>query len=52
MMLHQWLGGPSKYLSSETASHPENQNPCLAMLITETCASVQLNVESTEQDTA
>jgi hypothetical protein len=52
MMLHQWLGGPSKYLSSETASHPDDQNPCLATLITETCASVQLNVVRTVQDIA
>jgi hypothetical protein len=52
MMLHQWLGGPSKYLSSETAPHPEDQNPCLAMLITETYASVQLDVVRTVQDTA
>jgi hypothetical protein len=52
MMLHQWLSGFSKYLSSETAPHPEHQNPCLATLITETCASVQLNVVRTAQDTA
>jgi hypothetical protein len=50
-MLHQWLGGPSKYLSSETAPHPEDQNPCLSTLIIETCASVQMNMVRTVQDT-
>ena len=50
MMLHQWLGGPSKYFSSETALHREGQNPCLSMLITVICASVQTNMMRTVQD--
>lgn len=52
MMLHQWLGGPFKYLSSETTPHPEDQNPCLCTLIAVTCASVQIKMVRTVQDTA
>jgi hypothetical protein len=52
MMMHQWLGGPSKYLSSETTPHSKDQNPCLSALITVTCASAQNKIVRTVQDTA